>query len=325
MLLIWRKSLCFYIINSIKLNNLSIMLRFVQVASRSPLKLWFAILVGFSFTMCSICMIAIQIGLVSNMQPKPLISPSKFVPLSKQPESNFISILTNNQSQTASSSRVQVNGESLSSALVSERQARKTAQHNSRSWIPFIIHQTYKDLDLPAPYYISLQGLLRHNLFRDPRRHPVTPTFNYTQNNDRNFDPISFRGTLINNANNSKLPVSNEPEIFPRFDYYFWTDTSISDYVFEHEARKDRPEFGIFKQLKLKLETADAIRYFALYEFGGVYLDLDIEVVLPLAPFLERGYPCVLSEESPMQVGNQRVTNCFMLCRPKCVASLCIA
>ena len=44
------------------------------------------------------------------------------------------------------------------------------------------------------------------------------------------------------------------------------------------------------------------VRYAFLYEFGGIYLDLDMEPVQSFLPFLERGYPCVLSEENPIQV-----------------------
>ena len=63
-------------------------------------------------------------------------------------------------------------------------------------------------------------------------------------------------------------------------------------------------------------------RYFILYAFGGIYLDLDTEFVRPILPYLWRGVPCVLSEEDPLQVGASwaqefGVTNSFIICRAR--------
>ena len=70
------------------------------------------------------------------------------------------------------------------------------------------------------------------------------------------------------------------------------------------------------------LEKSDVTRYFVLYEFGGVYLDLDLELVAPLGPFLSRGYPCVISEENVVQSNalhykRDAVSNFIILCRPR--------
>ena len=50
-----------------------------------------------------------------------------------------------------------------------------------------------------------------------------------------------------------------------------------------------------------------------------VRVDMDIEVVRPLAPFLARGYACAVPQENPIQSGGPRITNCFLLCRARCV------
>ena len=46
----------------------------------------------------------------------------------------------------------------------------------------------------------------------------------------------------------------------------------------------------------------DVMRYYVLYEFGGVYLDMDVVLVQPIYSILRKGYPCILSEEHPIQV-----------------------
>ena len=127
------------------------------------------------------------------------------------------------------------------------------------SRIPFIVHQTYKSTDLLAPYYMSLLGLLRTHRFRDPRRHPLSSPTIYNLSASATSQSHSGRGRDV--------PI----EQAPRYGYYFWTDASISEYVADNEKR---PEFGVFKTLRVKLETADAIRYFALYEYGGIYLGI---------------------------------------------------
>ena len=83
------------------------------------------------------------------------------------------------------------------------------------------------------------------------------------------------------------------------FDYYFWTDQSIKEY---REDGVQQKEFGNFNSARETIEVSDMLRYFFLYEFGGIYLDLDMEPVNPFLPLLERGYPCILSEENPIQV-----------------------
>ena len=147
--------------------------------------------------------------------------------------------------------------------------------------IPLIFHQIYKDTALPAPYGICFYSLLRNHRFRDGRQ-------------DRNASV--YRG---------------------EFDYYFWTDQSIKEYKEDHSSAPSAgnasagrlgKEFEYFKSARETVEVADMVRYFFLYEYGGIYMDLDMEPVSSFLPLLERGYPCVLSEENPIQVSSARRT-----------------
>lgn len=94
----------------------------------------------------------------------------------------------------------------------------------------------------------------------------------------------------------------------------------MSEY-FEQRASRDAL-YKQFAEYMDVLQKTDVIRYFVLYEFGGVYLDLDLELVAPLAPLLARNYPCTISEENVVQSNailyrRDGVTNFFIACRPR--------
>ena len=49
------------------------------------------------------------------------------------------------------------------------------------------------------------------------------------------------------------------------------------------------PEFlDLYDGYNSEIQRADAVRYFLLYEYGGVYADLDFESLQPLDLFLGR-------------------------------------
>ena len=75
----------------------------------------------------------------------------------------------------------------------------------------------------------------------------------------------------------------------PTWNYYFWT---------YHTARRliaDRHPYllGFFDNTTEPITKADLIRYVALYEFGGLYADLDTGCVRPL-DIATKKYPCML-------------------------------
>ena len=140
--------------------------------------------------------------------------------------------------------------------------------------IPLIFHQIYRDTTLPAPYGICLYSLLLNHRFRDGRQ-----------------------------SRNQSDQSAHRDE----FDYYFWTDQSIKDYredrtSFNLSSNHLQKEFEYFKSAREMVEVTDMVRYFFLYEYGGIYVDFDMEPVKSFLSLLERGYPCILSEENPIQV-----------------------
>ena len=103
----------------------------------------------------------------------------------------------------------------------------------------------------------------------------------------------------------------------PDYEYWLWTDKSARQLIAERHpfllnAYDNYPE-GI--------RRADALRYVILYEFGGVYADMDMESLKNLDPML-RKYSCFLPQEPyehPILYGNfeHLIINALMGCRAK--------
>jgi inositol phosphorylceramide mannosyltransferase catalytic subunit len=77
-----------------------------------------------------------------------------------------------------------------------------------------------------------------------------------------------------------------------------WTDESSREFIAEHYAWF----LDTFNDYKYNIQRADAIRYFVLHHYGGVYLDLDIGCMRPLDPLLV--YPVILPKTIPVGVSN---------------------
>jgi mannosyltransferase OCH1-like enzyme len=63
----------------------------------------------------------------------------------------------------------------------------------------------------------------------------------------------------------------------PNYTYMFWTDESTRNFM------KERfPDYlALYDSYPLNIQRADVSRYFILYYYGGVYMDLDIGCVKP--------------------------------------------
>ncbi|KAL3863732.1 hypothetical protein ACJMK2_005471 [Sinanodonta woodiana] len=74
--------------------------------------------------------------------------------------------------------------------------------------------------------------------------------------------------------------------------YRFWSDESARELV-----RTKYPMFlPFYDHYSHGIFRADAIRYILLYEYGGVYADIDVRSLRSLDPFL-RKYACFLGQE----------------------------
>jgi len=98
---------------------------------------------------------------------------------------------------------------------------------------------------------------------------------------------------------------------FDSWKYYFMTDSENQRFVDNFFPHYSVP----FKLLKYPIQRADAIRYMFLYEFGGMYMDLDFEVIRNFEEILHslKG-PLIL-----IHSGNVHwcLTNSLIICKPK--------
>lgn len=63
----------------------------------------------------------------------------------------------------------------------------------------------------------------------------------------------------------------------PSWKYYFWSDSSARKLIAERHPYL----LETYDNYDISIKRGDALRYVVLYEFGGVYLDMDFEVLRP--------------------------------------------
>lgn len=81
-------------------------------------------------------------------------------------------------------------------------------------------------------------------------------------------------------------------------EYMLWTDATAREFIAEYY-----PWFlDTFDGYTYPIQRADVIRYFVLYHYGGIYIDLDIGCLRPLDSLLS--YPVILPKTIPVGVSN---------------------
>jgi alpha 1,6-mannosyltransferase len=68
----------------------------------------------------------------------------------------------------------------------------------------------------------------------------------------------------------------------PEFSLRFFDDHNLNVFL-----RKHRPEFAKHLPYMTIVERADVFRYAALFQYGGVYTDVDVDCVRPIATWLD--------------------------------------
>lgn len=93
----------------------------------------------------------------------------------------------------------------------------------------------------------------------------------------------------------------------PSFEYRLWTDEDNRSLV-EQRYPWFLERYDAYRH---NIERADAIRYFILYTFGGVYIDLDMECLRPIEPLIT-GPGVFFSLEAGPTIFHTVVSNAFM-------------
>ncbi|KAK4055239.1 hypothetical protein OIV83_000520 [Microbotryomycetes sp. JL201] len=87
-------------------------------------------------------------------------------------------------------------------------------------------------------------------------------------------------------------------DLHPDYEYMLWSDESSSEFI-----AKEYPWFlATFDSYTYPIQRADAIRYFVLHHYGGVYMDLDIGCRRNMDPLLY--FQVILPATIPVGVSN---------------------
>lgn len=147
--------------------------------------------------------------------------------------------------------------------------------------IPRLIFQTWKNHTVPDKWKSCRQSLEKFHTLIDLTGSPD------------NFDPSNH----LKNAKNGE------------YVYVLLDDTEIVDFVKEYF-----PQYlDMFKKFKHPIQRADMIRYMWLYRYGGIYMDLDYELLKPFDNLVKYETPmCLIQSTNP----GRSITNSFMMSQP---------
>lgn len=84
----------------------------------------------------------------------------------------------------------------------------------------------------------------------------------------------------------------------PDYEYMLWTDADSRKFIDEHYHWF----INVFDAYPYPIQRADAIRYFVLHHYGGIYMDLDIGCLRRFDPLLR--FEVILPKTIPVGVSN---------------------
>ncbi|PPQ99048.1 hypothetical protein CVT24_003608 [Panaeolus cyanescens] len=87
-------------------------------------------------------------------------------------------------------------------------------------------------------------------------------------------------------------------DMMPDYEYKLWTDAGSREFIAQHYSWF----LDTFDNYEYPIQRADVIRYFVLYHYGGIYMDMDIGCLKPMDPLLV--YPVILPKTIPVGVSN---------------------
>ena len=151
-----------------------------------------------------------------------------------------------------------------------------------------------------------------------------TPTAKIDSNSEK-LNATSFRSIphIFHQVwTDEYIPVQFVPWIrswkdhHPDWQYILWTDECAMRLV-----AFSFPEYmNTYNGYRQNIHRADAIRYFILYKFGGVYMDMDMESLRPLTDFID-SHVCIVSQEPELHASvglnltRTLKSNAFLACR----------
>lgn len=169
------------------------------------------------------------------------------------------------------------------------------------------LHITFDDF--PMEYAKALNHSVA--LKKQPIEFDYTSTFtNVTIPRTIHF--IWFKNLYPSRQGVTEMPTigSRAPELCrnfnPDYEIRIWNATTAREFLTK-EYKWFLPTYDGYKY---PIQRVDALKYFVLWHYGGVYMDLDISCRRSLDPLL--GFPVWFPEASPLGVNND-----LMACAPR--------
>ncbi|XP_074660940.1 uncharacterized protein LOC141913334 [Tubulanus polymorphus] len=91
-----------------------------------------------------------------------------------------------------------------------------------------------------------------------------------------------------------KRHITSWVKLHPDWEYWLWTDSIADEFI----KRRFPAYYPMYKNYGQGIHRADAIRYFILYTFGGLYADLDMEAFRPFDHLLNT-HTAMIPEDHP--------------------------
>jgi mannosyltransferase OCH1-like enzyme len=98
---------------------------------------------------------------------------------------------------------------------------------------------------------------------------------------------------------------------FPDYEYRMWYDEDL-DNLIKTKYEWFYPTYSAYPD---KINRIDAARYFILYEYGGIYADMDYECMKNFEHLIPVGKAC--ATESPWSADREKYQNSLMISPPK--------
>jgi mannosyltransferase OCH1-like enzyme len=95
-----------------------------------------------------------------------------------------------------------------------------------------------------------------------------------------------------------EIAYNSVKEMHPGYEYLFWTDKTLKKFIQDNYSWF----LDTYNSYPHSIQRVDAARYFLLYHYGGIYMDLDIGCKRPLDPL--RQFNVVLPATNPSGFSN---------------------
>ncbi len=96
---------------------------------------------------------------------------------------------------------------------------------------------------------------------------------------------------------------------FPGYKYILWSDEDLDDFI----KTKYSWFYPLYSNFPDKMNRIDSARYFILYEYGGIYADMDYQCIKNFEHLLPKDKAC--AAESPHK--GEKYQNALMVSPPK--------